>query len=462
MDNKNIIQDEKEPIFTIEDARNNIDRLIFHEKKNNKLIEQLTIEFTRKGLGITIPKELFLNKIEVDKLTETELIAFCITTYDFFREDEIKNKRDYILDIFPRNYWYSKKIDEVRLMQNIPQEVSSWLVFPLAQKINDYEFQVVLRPEKVDYMESNRLYRYDKNIQRISKVVKLPNGERIIKENYNPEGLKDLKERFLNKKRKLMTTQISFTLLDIRGKKGECYFDKQYSEEGIEVGTLRINVCFDESKDNYFVPVLNDGAHRWKSFNSAYNKAKRDGVPFNNSLTAMFRIATEDEAKQFTADSFKQNSCDKMYVKNLEDTPINKLVNKFIDNSGYYKDRVSKGSKTDEGMWANYNEMRNTFESLNIDLNNDLRAISTASKMGNVTNLIMSYLLNEYYHNDLTEFSNSPFTDEKFANIFIILSKNLLDCDELEICEISDKLEKNKDNFKTNLNNIDGIMNILK
>lgn len=441
--------DEKDPIFTIEDLKNNIDILIFHEKNNMKLINALAINFTSKGMRGNIPKQLFENNIEVKDLNEEELIALDLGIWDFFQGDEKINK-GYISSLYPRNYFYSAKLSRIKNMQPTENIVDEWVRLDGVQRLNSKEYQLYMTPEVLEYLIDNRLYEYNKDIQRACKVVTTPTGEEILKENYNEDGLRELTERF--KKEDILTTQISFTLLKEKGKDGEFEFKPKYNGN---IGEFSFKPVFDMDRPDFFALTINDGAHRLFAKIDAIKEMRRRGIEIKQGFSVMIRILTRAEAQQLTVDSFKQNSTDKVYRSNLENNVENKFINAYIESSKYYNKRVAKSSHEEKmnTMWASFKDMKDVLTKLEkIDFKNEAKSIMNANDMGECTRKMIDYLLKEYYNDSIEKYSESIFINKNMGIAWFAVSYLLRTYDDTDMVIVADDIYKKQDEIEKILN----------
>ena len=248
---------------------NHIDILLKYEKGNMKLINNITKEFIKRGLPSNVPVMLFENELEISKLTEDELIAFVYCAYYYFvdsKDDKINNTTleyafPYIKDLKPTIYFNDNKILQNKLLKPESNDIDEYITFNEFQQINEKEYQGIVSYKQLSIWRNERKIAYMKEIQRAYKIVTLPNGLTVKKENYNKAGLKDLVKRF--KAKDIMTTQISLTIILDDGKSPEFEFIKNKNTQF--TGDLIVKPVFDRNKEDYAPLCINDGAHRYNA-----------------------------------------------------------------------------------------------------------------------------------------------------------------------------------------------------
>ena len=212
----------------------------------------------------------FENDKDVSSLSQDELIAFCISANDFFKNSqEARKDEDYVKLIDPSLYFYHKLISENNMLKPNEEDKMETIIFHGVQMLKENELQTKLTAKELNRLEKTGNLVYLKDVQRATKIQKLPDGSIREVENYNKEGLKDLQQRFLNKD--LLITQITFSIIVYDGKTPEIEFIP-YSKEHPEYGDFIFKPCYDINSPNYAFLSKTDGAHREGSLVTAYEK----------------------------------------------------------------------------------------------------------------------------------------------------------------------------------------------
>ena len=129
---------------------------------------------------------LFENKKNVDSLSESELIAFCIVVNKYFTiNQDARKSEEYIKNINPTLYFYNRKISENELLQPKKDNKITEIVFEEVQRLNDNEFQTFLSAEELFKLYSSSNIIYLKSVQRATRKIKLKDGSIRELENYN-------------------------------------------------------------------------------------------------------------------------------------------------------------------------------------------------------------------------------------------------------------------------------------
>ena len=139
------MEEQNKPVYTIEELKENINIFLNKEFSNNRLADFIGLEFAKKGFPLIIPKQLFNNNKDVDSLTEPELIAFCIAVNKYFTiNQDARKSEEYIKNMNPTLYFYTRKISENELLQPKKDNKITEIVFEEVQRLNDNEFQTFL------------------------------------------------------------------------------------------------------------------------------------------------------------------------------------------------------------------------------------------------------------------------------------------------------------------------------
>ena len=367
-----------------------IDMTLVKEVSNIRLLTTLNQEFSSRGLRISIPSLLFQNNLESDNLKQNEMIAFIMGCYHFFKEDDKYN---------PTRFFTPKELTEYRMLEPQKEIFDNNVVFKQVRKINDHEYTWYANAEQLATLLNNGKIIYYKDIQRATKTVTLPNGEKIEKTNVNKKGLHTLKERFL--KENIQTTSISFTVLLFDDKSPYSSFDVKYED----TGDLTIKLEEDMTKEDFCILAINDGFHRLTSIVDAWE----ENHDINVGLNVFIRFLTEEEAKQFTYDTFQQNSTDKMHVESLKVTKESKILDMIINNSKYWKNNGIVGTykQCKQLKKLGYrNVLNETIKLLDLNTNNDIKLLQDTKKIGDIIDTFYNYIESEKIEKEIINTPN--------------------------------------------------------
>ena len=162
----------------------NIALLVNEEAGNIPLIKFLNGFFYKKGLNIGYPTLIFDGTKAIDELNDEVMIVFCLGVQEYFKET--KKESGLIKEgLNPYRYYYSIKVEEIKLMQKEEKKLDPYIVIDEVTKISDKEYQAVVPVQEVCNWYSNNKIQYIRSIQRLSVVEELGNGIKIKKTNVN-------------------------------------------------------------------------------------------------------------------------------------------------------------------------------------------------------------------------------------------------------------------------------------
>ena len=365
-----------------------IDMVLVGEVSNIRLLTALNKEFTKRGLRVSVPSLLFQNNLESDDLKKEELIAFLVGCYHFFKEDDKYN---------PQKFFTVQESTNYNMLEPKKEEVSDIIKFEEVRKINNHEYTWYAKAEQLAYLLNNRKIVYYKDIQRATKTVTLPNGEKIEKTNVNKKGLSTLKSRFL--KEDIQTTSISFTILLFDDKIPFSNFESKYKN----TGDLTLKIEEDMTKEDFCIIAINDGYHRLTSIVDAWE----ENHDINVGLDVFIRFLTVDEAKQLTYDTFQQNTTDKMYVESLKVTKESQILEMIVDSSKAWKNNITGTYKQCKQLKKRgyRNALNETIKLLELNTNNDIKLLQDTKKIANIIDTFYNYIESEKIEK---EYINTP------------------------------------------------------
>lgn len=425
--------------------RNNLTSVIKNNTKDMRLLQEIIKEFSNKGLSIDIPSMLFNRQKHVDELKDTELLALTKSIFNYLTQNERKinvniNPKEYFSDSAVTNYEVyikpeQKESEKTIVFDKVIQVApNTWWTFVKAPQWN----QLRKDGDKIGNFAG---------IQRARKIVKLPNGEEIEKININKDGMKALKERF--KKHNIKPTTVTLTVLELPNKDPNVVFTPRFEE----YGTLEITPNFNAESEDYTPFIINDGNHRYNSIADAYGE---DKTVANEGLGTFIFLMTPDEGSQFVADTFEQNVTEERHVKTLKNTPNNKLISNIVANSNVLRGNVTNLISECKATSAiTYLEiMQNCVKYTNIDVENNITNARESRKIGKIIDLIIDYLSQTYFGNDLDKMKKHNFLLKYNMFVGYIAIANIIkDKTDSEILagDIADKLIKIEDDLNSKL-----------
>lgn len=408
----------------MEKLRKLIEEIIVEYRKDMKFIQEVRRSFSQKGLDTNVPAMLFKNQMEVKELELNELICLTEFLHITLTQERFSLKK-YFSDMEISNYKVFQGQEKVSKENQIVhlEEV---------RRVTEIEYVVPMSAKQLTEMRKNRQYAYFKDFQRCTKKEKLPNGDIIEKINVNKEGIEDLKARFKDKERYIVPTEISFTILDIEGKQPQFQFIPKYKN----TGNLNIKVNFDMDSVEYTPLIINDGNHRLNGITDAYLE---DESVADKQLIVGIHVLNEAQAKDLTADTFKQNSSDKYWIENLQYTKENQVLNMLIQKSVMLSDNNIVDSKRDfvrDKKALTYKVLiKQAIKILDLKFNNDITMARTIDKIAKNLDVLLNYLKDEY--SELFNRENLLF--EKSFILYLSIASNL-ENDIISIGKLGDKI----------------------
>lgn len=436
---------EMENKLPINKLKDNLTYVIQNQVKNTRLLTAINNEFTSKGFDITVPSMLFNGEVTVDVLEQNEIIALAFSMYKFLSNADIDMK----VNIDPNDYFTNKILTDYELHSAPKEKRNNVVVFEECRKIDANNYWVYLSAEQLYDLRKNRNVQYFQGIQRMAKIVELPNGLKIKKTNVNPKGIKEMNER-LSKKHDLRPTNIAFALLLVDGKDPIYNFTSEYKN----TGKLRIETDFDRNSEHYAPLIIPDGHHR----NTAYCDAFAEhGKKVKEGLGVNIYLMTVPEAKQFVADVFKRNETDEEYIESLgnEDNSL-VFVENIITNSNILRDNVVN-------TISEYKEFKNSLTYLGIlkdiakyteiNIQDEVTCEKEGRKIAKVIDAMLSYMISTYFENDIENMRNTSLLSANIFAGYIAIANLLKDNSSFRglAGEIADKLVSEKEKISHKL-----------
>lgn len=410
----------------MEKLRKLIEEIIVEYRKDMKFIQEARRSFALKGLDTNVPAMLFKNQMEVKELELNELICLTEFFYNAFNQERFRLKK----------YFSDMEISNYKVYQKIKNETTDNKIVHLEEvrRITDIEYVVPMSAKQLTELRKNRQYAYFKDFQRCTKKEKLPNGEIIEKINANENGIEDLKTRFKDKERYIVPTEISLTILDIEGKEPQYQFVPKYKN----TGDLNIKVNFDVESDEYTPIIINDGYHRLTALTDSYLE---DESVADKQLIVGIHVLTEVQAKDLTADTFKQNSSDKYWVDSLQCTKENQITDMLIKNSSFLNKYNLANSKRDfvrDKKALTYKVLiKQTIKMLDLKFNNDITMTRNVTKIAKNLDILLNYLKDEYSQ----LFNRENLLFEKSFILYLTIASNFKN-DIISMGKLGDKISQ--------------------
>ena len=437
----------------------NIALLVNEEAGNIPLIKFLNSFFYKKGLNIGYPTLIFDGTKAIDELNDEVMIVFCLGVQEYFKE--IKKESGLIKEgLNPYRYYYSVKVEEIKLMQKEEKKLDPYIMLDEVIKISNKEYQAVVPVQEVCNWYSNNKIQYIRSIQRLSVIEELGNGIKIKKTNVNKKNIEDLKERYLNNDKFLATTEISLTCLMDNVKNYEFEFTPMYKN----VGKLKFLPNFNALDDKYFPVGINDGFSRL----SAALLALEQNSNLKRYFTVKIRLLNVAEARMLTADSFKQSATSEVLLQNYDQNPLNMFVDKVIEQVPYYNIIADTKEKEERGnFYASYMQIKETIRLLDIETKNQTKRELMAIRTGATIKEIIDYIKDEHFEGDILKMNKeSNLLSMNSCIMYVYVAYTIKSGDPEAMIKAADYIYNNKDKFnklfKYSLKSVDKILKEVK
>lgn len=427
-------------IKSINNLKDNLEKLIDKHRLNMKLRKKITNEFLSKGLNIEVVQMLFEDDIQIAQLNKYELIALTISMYKTLK----------LTSINPVNYFSTNELDEYNLIVVIPNEKKTEIIFNNVIKLNDSSYLTSITAEQLTEYLDEKLIGYNKALQRPPVEVKL--GRSIVKKiSINKENVNDLKHRYLSedingkkiKDYEPLPTTISLAVLD-EGMPLEIKF------VGEATGKLIIKPSFTGEKLTKV--YINDGFHRILALTQAYKEHyKLTGEKLNISLGCIINIANKEKIKQLVVDSMKVTLPKEIDIETITPNAKNKLVEKIIENSEVLNhkvaDNVNHIDNTD--FVTGKNLLNYLIELSNLDDLDDIKINIIGKKISNIIDIL---------YKRLEELNSKAMRKKLFMCVAMSIASNLIEEKDyldniIELCDKILDMEKNNNYILNTLNN---------
>ena len=418
----------------------NIALLVNEEAGNIPLIKFLNGFFYKKGLNIGYPTLIFDGTKAIDELNDEVMIVFCLGVQEYFKET--KKESGLIKEgLNPYRYYYSIKVEEIKLMQKEEKKLDPYIVIDEVTKISDKEYQAVVPVQEVCNWYSNNKIQYIRSIQRLSVVEELGNGIKIKKTNVNKKNIEDLKERYLNSDKFLATTEISLTCLMDNVKNYEFEFTPMYKN----TGKLKFLPNFNALDDKYFPVGINDGFSRL----SASLLALEQNSSLKRYFTVKIRLLNVAEARMLTADSFKQSATSEILLQNYDQNPLNMFVDKVIEQVPYYNIIADTKEKEEKGnFYASYMQIKETIKLLDIETKNQTKRDLIAIRTGETIKELIDYIKDEHFEGDILKMDKeSNLLSMNSCIMYVYVAYSIKSGNPETMIKAADYIYNNKDKF---------------
>ena len=418
----------------------NIALLVNEEAGNIPLIKFLNGFFYKKGLNIGYPTLIFDGTKAIDELNDEVMIVFCLGVQEYFKET--KKESGLIKEgLNPYRYYYSVKVEEIKLMEKEEKKLDPYIILDEVTKISDKEYQAVVPVQEVCNWYSNNKIQYIRSIQRLSVVEELGNGIKIKKTNVNKKNIEDLKERYLNSDKFLATTEISLTCLMDNVKNYEFEFTPMYKN----TGKLKFLPNFNALDDKYFPVGINDGFSRL----SAALLALEQNSNLKRYFTVKIRLLNVAEARMLTADSFKQSATSEILLQNYDQNPLNMFVDKVIEQVPYYNIIADTKEKEEKGnFYASYMQIKETIKLLDIETKNQTKRDLIAIRTGETIKELIDYIKDEHFEGDILKMDKeSNLLSMNSCIMYVYVAYSIKGGDPEAMIKAADYIYNNKDKF---------------
>lgn len=376
-------------LYLLNELPNELYKIIQKEINNMKLQKKLIESFAEKGFSANLIDGIFKDQIDIENLNKMELMCLDIALYEYIKEN----------DINPKHYYTESEFETFKDYKVPKEQRLEEIEIPVTY-LGEGMYQTYLTGKIYSTWRRNGLYRYDKNIQRASTVVTLSNGEKRTKATINHNGVKELKERMLNKN--IFPTSIAFATIKYKKKKPQFEY---VGEKNINAqGKLYIKPNFNSNSDNYTPFLIIDGYHRYTAICDAYednyeknkfevNEALKE---LNVGLGCYIFLMTEEEAKQYVGDSFKRNDTSKEGLYALKSTPAKAVADSIVNKVEYFSNNYSNNVNEFEVSKNSIicrDYLAQGIEESGMNLDDQWEVADEVENMSEFLNLLLKYII---------------------------------------------------------------------
>ncbi|MBP3928248.1 MAG: hypothetical protein J6D47_01605, partial [Peptostreptococcaceae bacterium] len=351
---------------------------------DRRLIKELADIFMEKGLAGNIPAQVFGDSLELEELTEMELITLTdgligrkllnVSLKDFFGISKLLDYKTFKNDVV-----ILKDVEFSNVVQISPNQ---WICpFWSVQDI----FNTV----------ESRLIRYNFETQR-SPTYTNKYGRTKRKITLNPVAVDEIAEEFLNDS--FTPNLITLNVPVIDKMPNITFKDAVDQQTGEIIKKLIITPDFDIESANSTSLDITDGYHRISGVVKAMSKALKEGKELNGGLIVSITCMTIEEAQEYVAREFKRNSTSKKYLQTLNNNEYNKF-SKLLNKEGTPESNVLNNNigldnkqMRVEGKLTTHDVIVSALKQTNFKFNNDIINMITIKKFVYIINTLVGFL----------------------------------------------------------------------
>lgn len=308
---------------------------------NKDLFKTICADFSRKNINSSVVNLVFSQKININELSNAELMTLANAVKEELTRQELETKYDELIGIansfkyLDLNEFFSE--EDIKMWRDYKKEEKIIDKFEVKyfRKIDMFRYTGVLTYKELTLMLQNSIIIDNADTQRKSNIRMLGNGNNFIKEiNTNQKNIDDMAKKILEGT--FCPTEILINVPVSKGKKPQVYFE---AYENDIMGTLRIKPNPDPNSKSETDLNLIDGRHRAFAIRKAYEeKMKLDGAELQGSITCQVFLKSIDSARDIVNQVFKRADDDTQWQESLKKSMYKDFINIILDNCNSLKD----------------------------------------------------------------------------------------------------------------------------
>lgn len=425
-----------------------IQKIVFEEFNNEKLIQTITEEFGKHKLNINViynvlqggkTVERFVNPI--NQVGLMEYVAFVkgaylaldwsglkperifkeedLLTYSGFSNEEVINKTIKLK--------HFKKQDELTFLGDAPvSDIAEWW--------------------------SNDKIFYNQSTQREAKYKTLGRKDFIIRElDIDKDKVNEIKEAM--KKGKYFSDTIVLNLRIIDNEFNE--HQKEVTQVFDDIYDIEITPNYNLSSNRTTIVDILDGAHRIVACNEANREYKEEfGVDLDLKLDVKLVSLDINDARKFVKQLFERSDTNKEWLENIVEDDFGIVAEYIIDNSSLLKNNVAttrnemalmKNALTTKGI------IKECVEGLELPVNNKSASQKIAKNTAYMLDNLIECIKDKLNYNTIDEVKkNTIFLSYYMFVPYLIVAYKMRNSEDkiYLLDEIAEKIIENKDEFR--------------
>lgn len=311
-----------------------LNNIIDKEFSNVTLRRALTNEFSKKGLPMGKINSLFNKVLNVEDISNIEILLFAMVCYDILKINKLNNEE-------LEQFFSKKDIDACRKMKRIEEKKIDSIELENMYKIDDANFVGRISHEQIHQYMNNVLLYYNTKSQREPNLKKIgTKGEYIREMDLNNKHVDEIATLMFNHEYEENQIILNIRLTD--GAVPDMQFIGRDSNDDV-IGTLKITPhTEDENAENYTIVDILDGMHRIKgSLKGTAMQLSENGEYLKGGLDVRVVVRTLEDARKIVRQTFKRSDTGAEYLKSMDTNNYTITVDNIIKNSTVLKKNVA-------------------------------------------------------------------------------------------------------------------------